>query len=109
MSDTQGKRIIRNKVHFSDNFTINLFTGCAVDEEDGPSALRRTAEHVLAVVASRHFEIYQLCITRIDISRKLKWVVHVECTGRSKNAYYVLVIKSEDKEYFVMHRSRWQD
>jgi hypothetical protein len=42
-------------------------------------------------------------------SRRKRWVRHVNCTKETRNAYTVLVIKTEAKRSFVKQRCRQQD
>jgi len=83
MSDMQRKRIIRNKMHFSDNLTKKLLPRRAAVR--GLSVcLVETAADVWSVTDNRLLEHYWLCITGIDISRNLKFLGYVACTGRGK-------------------------
>jgi hypothetical protein len=42
-------------------------------------------------------------------SRRMKWAGHVACMGKKRNAYRILVVKSEGKRALGRSRHRWED
>jgi hypothetical protein len=48
-------------------------------------------------------------IIRGTKSRRVRWVGHVACMGGMRNAYKILVRKSEEKRPFGRTRCRWKD
>jgi hypothetical protein len=48
-------------------------------------------------------------IIRMMKSRRLRWTGHVGRMGQKRNAYRILVRKSEGKRPVGRHRPRWED
>jgi hypothetical protein len=46
---------------------------------------------------------------RMIKSRRMRWAGHVARTGKKRNAYRILVGKSEGKKPLGRQRSRWMD
>jgi hypothetical protein len=44
---------------------------------------------------------------RMIESRRMRWVRHVACMGKMKNAYKILVGKPEEERPLGSHRHRW--
>jgi hypothetical protein len=54
-------------------------------------------------------DIYQTTRLRIIKSRRMRWAGHVARTGKKRNAYRLLVGKSEGKSPLGRPRRRWVD
>jgi hypothetical protein len=42
-------------------------------------------------------------------SRRMRWAEHIARMGEMRNAYNILVLKSEKKRPLGRHRGRWED
>jgi hypothetical protein len=56
-----------------------------------------------------HYLYYSPCIIRIIKSRRMRWVGHVARMGEKRNAYRLLVGKTERKRPLGRPRRRWLD
>jgi hypothetical protein len=54
----------------------------------------------------RHNLYYSPSITRIIMSRKMRWAGHVACMVKKRNAYIILVGKPKGKRPLGRHRRR---
>jgi hypothetical protein len=48
-------------------------------------------------------------ITKVTKARRMRWAGHVACMGEMRNAYNILVGKSEGKRPLTRPRCRWED
>jgi hypothetical protein len=53
--------------------------------------------------------LYSSSNIRIVKPRRIRWVVHVGCTGEMRAAYKILVGGTEGKRSFEKSRHRWEE